>query len=93
MYRRQNYLKKSGANEDQIESLIVNLMNGAKSVPEGKIVDLVNQLFEINISINRSIKRRSRRDTEISDRKPQHDNRVIRVSQVRGRGEKKAKIT
>ena len=49
MYRRQNYLKKSGANEDQIESLIVNLMNGAKSVPEGKIVDLVNQLFEINI--------------------------------------------
>ena len=49
MYRRQNYLKKSGANEDQIESLIVNLMNGAKCVPEEKIVDLVNQLFEINI--------------------------------------------
>src|SRR5438874_13658808 len=50
IYRRHNYIKKLGANEDQIESLIVNLLNGANSVPNEKIVDLINQLFELSKS-------------------------------------------
>src|SRR5438093_9417974 len=48
--RRHNYIKKLGANEEQIESSIVNLLNGAESVPEEKIVDLVNQLSELSKS-------------------------------------------
>ena len=47
IYRRHNFINKLGANEDQIESLIVNLLDGARSVPQEKIVDLVNQLFDI----------------------------------------------
>src|SRR5438094_8568465 len=45
IFRRHNYIKKLGASEEQIESLIVNLLDGAKSVPQIKIVNLVNQLF------------------------------------------------
>ena len=47
IYRRHNFIKKLGSNEEQIESLIVKLLDGAKSVPDEKIVDLVNQLFDI----------------------------------------------
>jgi hypothetical protein len=47
MHKRHNHLEKLGSNEDQIESLIVNLLDGAKSVPDEKTVDLVNQLFEL----------------------------------------------
>ena len=48
--RCHNYIKKLGANEEQIESSIVNLLNGAKSVPQEKIVDLVKQLSELSKS-------------------------------------------
>src|SRR5436190_17998939 len=47
IYRLHNYIKKLGANEEQIESLIVNLLDGANSIPQRKIVELVNQLFEL----------------------------------------------
>jgi hypothetical protein len=47
IYRRHNYIKKLGTDEDQLESLIHNLLDGAKSVPLEKIADLVNQLFEL----------------------------------------------
>jgi len=47
MYRRQNYIKKLGANEEQIESLIANLLDSTKSVPQEKIADLINQLHDI----------------------------------------------
>ena len=50
MYRRHNYIKKLGANEEQIESLIANLLDGARSLPEEKIVDLMNQVYEISKS-------------------------------------------
>jgi hypothetical protein len=45
--RLNNYINKVAANEDQIESFIVNCMNGANSLPPGKIIDLTNQLFDI----------------------------------------------
>jgi len=48
IYRRHNFIKKLGSNEEQIESLIVKLLDGAKSVPDEKIVDLVNQLFKLS---------------------------------------------
>jgi hypothetical protein len=47
IYRRHNLIKKLGADEDQIESLIVNLLDGAKSMPPEKIPETINQLFEI----------------------------------------------
>ena len=36
-----------GADQDQIESFIVNCMNGANSLPPEKIIDSTNQLFDI----------------------------------------------
>jgi hypothetical protein len=48
--RQFNYITKVGADHDQIESLIANLVDGAKSIPSEKIADLTNQLFEITKS-------------------------------------------
>ena len=48
-----NIIKKSGANEDQIESFISNCMSGigvGNSLPPEKIIDFVNQLFNISKS-------------------------------------------
>lgn len=52
IYRRHNYFKKLGANEERIESLIANLLDGARSLPHEKIADLMNQLFELSKSEN-----------------------------------------
>ena len=46
-FRLYNYIKKLGANEDDIESFIENCMNGANSLPPEKIIDVTNQLFDI----------------------------------------------
>ena len=48
--RLNNYISKLGADEAQIESFIVNSLNGANSLPPEKIIDLTNQLFEITKS-------------------------------------------
>jgi hypothetical protein len=45
--RLYNYIKKLGADEDQVESFIENCMNGPNSLPPEKIIDLTNQLFDI----------------------------------------------
>jgi hypothetical protein len=50
IYRHHNYVKKLGADELQIESLIENLLVGAQSLPQEKIIDLVNMLFEFSES-------------------------------------------
>jgi hypothetical protein len=53
-FRFYNFIKKSGANEDQIESFITNYtISGAgegSSLPLEKVVDLLNQLFNISKS-------------------------------------------
>ena len=51
-FRLYNIIKKSGANEDQIESFISNCISGAgvEVLPPEKIIDLVNQLFNISKS-------------------------------------------
>jgi hypothetical protein len=54
-FRSYNFIKKSGTNEDQIESFIINCMSGTSgavdsSLPQEKIVDLTNQLFNISKS-------------------------------------------
>ena len=52
-FRLYNIIKKSGANEDQIESFIINCTissAGVKVLPPEKIIDLVNQLFNISKS-------------------------------------------
>jgi hypothetical protein len=51
-FRFYNFIKKSGANEDQIESFISNCISGAagSSLPPEKVVDLVNELFNISKS-------------------------------------------
>jgi hypothetical protein len=46
-FRLSNYIVKLGANEDDIESFIVNCMNCVDSLPPEKIIDLTNQLFDI----------------------------------------------
>jgi len=50
VFRRHNYIKKLGANEAEVESLIANLLNGERSLPTEKIVGLVNQLRELSKS-------------------------------------------
>jgi hypothetical protein len=47
LYRHHNYIKKLGVNEDQIESLIVNLLDSVKSTPAEKIAEMTDQIFEI----------------------------------------------
>jgi hypothetical protein len=49
-FRLYNIIKKSGANEDQIESFISNCISGVEALSPEKIVDLVNQLFNISKS-------------------------------------------
>ena len=51
-FRLYNIIKKSGATEDQIESFIINCTSGVgvEALPPEKIVDLVNQLFNISKS-------------------------------------------
>src|SRR5437870_5350107 len=49
-FRLYNFIKKSGANENQIESFIINCADITGSSPLEKIVDLVNQLFDISKS-------------------------------------------
>jgi hypothetical protein len=51
-FRLYNIIKKSAANEDQIESFISNCISGAvdSSLQQEKIVDLTNQLFNISKS-------------------------------------------
>src|ERR1051326_1993095 len=51
-FRLYNIIKKLGANEDQIESFISNCTSGAgvEVLPPEKIIDLVNQLFNISKS-------------------------------------------
>jgi hypothetical protein len=44
--RLHNFIKKLGADEDQLESFIANL-HGNSTIPREKIVDLTNQLFDI----------------------------------------------
>jgi hypothetical protein len=43
-----NYLVKSGANENEIESFITNINSGY--IPPGKAIDLINQIYEISKS-------------------------------------------
>ena len=45
-FRLYNFIKKSGANEDEIESFIVNI--SSSNLPPEKVVELVNQLFNIS---------------------------------------------
>ena len=52
-FRLYNIIKKSGANEDQIESFISNctsMRRRLEVLPPEKIMDLVNQLFNISKS-------------------------------------------
>jgi hypothetical protein len=51
-FRLYNLIEKSGANEDQIESFISNCTSGAgvEALSAEKIVDILNQLFNISKS-------------------------------------------
>ena len=57
-FRLYNIIKKSGANEDQIESFISNCISGAgvEVLPPEKIIDLVNQIFNISKSESIALK-------------------------------------
>ncbi|MFL6433024.1 MAG: hypothetical protein ACJ71O_04725, partial [Nitrososphaeraceae archaeon] len=46
--RAYNYLVKSGAAEEEVESFITNVNSGY--IPLGKAIELVNQIYEISKS-------------------------------------------
>jgi len=48
MYRYHKFIEKLGANEDQIESLIFDLLNIIKPIPIEKAAEIVNQLYELS---------------------------------------------
>lgn len=52
VHRRHNYIEKLGANDEEIESLIANLVDKTKCIPIEKTVDSVNQMYEISNSEN-----------------------------------------
>ena len=52
MYRRHNYIEKLGANEEEVESPIANLVDKTKSIPIEKTIDSINQMYEISKSEN-----------------------------------------
>ena len=54
IYRRHNFIKKLGANLDQIESLIGNLLKS--DMPPERIADVTNQLFELSKSSTKNKK-------------------------------------
>jgi hypothetical protein len=75
-YRRHNYIEKLGPNEEEVESLIANLVDKTKSIPMEKTADLVNQLYELSKSesippvevpayINKKIEEKHRLEQEI----------------------------
>jgi hypothetical protein len=45
-FRLFNYLVKSGASEEKVESLITNVNSGY--IPLGKAIELINQIYEIS---------------------------------------------
>ena len=47
-FRLFNYLVKSGANENEVESFITNVNSGY--IPLGKAIELINQIYEISKS-------------------------------------------
>ena len=94
MYRRHNYIKKLGANEEQIESLIANLLDGARSLPEEKIVDLMNQVYEISKSesipltevpqyVNQSLEKKKRLEDEIQKARSSWRRRMSKSTRLK----------
>src|SRR5215831_279025 len=74
--RRHNYIKKMGANEEEIEVLIANLLDKTKSIPIEKTANLVNQMYDLSKSesvpleevpayINQKIEEKQRLEQEI----------------------------
>jgi hypothetical protein len=53
VHRRHNYIEKMGANEEEVESLIADLLDKTKSIPIEKTANLVNQLYELSKSEGR----------------------------------------
>jgi len=93
IFRRHNYLEKLGANEEDVESLIVNLLNGTNSIPAEKTADLVNQIFEIsrseNISpievpayINQKIEEKKRIEKETQKSRAILDQENIKIQNI-----------
>jgi hypothetical protein len=50
MYRRHNYIEKLGANDEEVEYLISNLLDKTKSIPIEETASMVNQLYELSKS-------------------------------------------
>jgi len=72
--RRQNFIKKLGASEEQIESLIVNLLDGTKSIPFEKTAEMMNMLYELSESesippteVSAYVKRRVEEKTKLDE--------------------------
>jgi len=92
-FRRHNYIVKLGANEEQVASLIADLLDKTKPIPMEKTADLVNQIFEISKSenippaevpayINRKIEEKARLDAEIQKSRAILDQESVDVQTI-----------
>jgi len=93
MYRRQNYIVKLGATEEEIEVLIANLLDKTKAIQLEKTADLVNQLYELSKSesipptevpayINQKIKEKQKLEEEIQNARAILDQENIEVQNI-----------
>ena len=80
MYRRHNYAEKLGANEQEVELLIANLVDQTKSIPVEKTANMVNQLYELS-------KSESIPPTEV----PGYINRKLKMKQTLEEEEQRAR--
>jgi len=76
VHRRHNYIEKMGANDEEVESLIANLLDSTKSIPIEKTANMVNQLYDLSKSesippaevhayINKKIEEKKRLEEEV----------------------------
>jgi hypothetical protein len=95
IYRRHNYVNKLGANEEEVESLVANLLDGARSIPQEIIADLMNQLFELSKSenippkevpayINQKIEEKKRLEDEIQKSRAILDQECVDIQTIEG---------
>ena len=91
--RLYNYIKKLGADGDQIESFIANCMNDVDSLPPEKIIDLTNQLFDIAKSesippaevptrINQKLEEKNRLEEQIQEAETVIQNKNVDIETI-----------
>jgi len=91
--RCHNYINKLGANDEEVESLIADLLDKTKSIPIEKTANLVNQLYELSKSesvpatevpayINQKIKDKQKLEEEIQKLRAILDQKNVDIQTI-----------